>query len=69
MDTINRLLKKQTTKRRTKDQDDTDSIQNELSSSNSLSLSSFRYVNNTEGSTLSIPVGVKIPIQSEKGPK
>lgn len=69
MDTINRLLKKQTTKRRTKDQDDTDSIHNDLSSSGSLSLSSYHYVNNVEGSTLSIPAGVKIPIQSEKGPK
>ncbi|RIA78786.1 PAPA-1-like conserved region-domain-containing protein, partial [Glomus cerebriforme] len=69
MDTINRLLKKQTTKRRTKDQDDTDSVHNDSSNAGLLPLSSFHYVNNAEGATLSIPIGVEIPIQFEKGPK
>ncbi|EXX55233.1 Ies2p [Rhizophagus irregularis DAOM 197198w] len=69
MDTINRLLKKQTTKRRTKDQEDTDSVHNDTNSSSILPPSSFHYVNNAEGATLSIPAGVEIPIRFGKGPK
>ncbi|GBB91936.1 hypothetical protein RclHR1_01940013 [Rhizophagus clarus] len=69
MDTINRLLKKQTTKRRPKDQEDTDSVHNDSNSSSVLPPSSFHYVNNAEGATLSIPTGVEVPIRFEKGPK
>ncbi|CAI2170390.1 409_t:CDS:2 [Funneliformis geosporum] len=69
MDTINRLLKKQSTKRRTRDQDDTDSVQNDSSSTSSLPPSSLHYVNNAEGATLSFPIGSDIQIQCEKGPK
>lgn len=68
MDTINRLLKKQTTKRRLKDQEDTDSVHNDTNSPSILP-PSFHYVNNAEGATLSIPTGVEIPIRFEKGPK
>ncbi len=69
METINRLLKKQTTKRRTRDQDETDSVHNDSNNTSSLPPSSFHYVNNIEGATLSIPIGVDILIQFEKGPK
>ncbi|CAG8687120.1 6530_t:CDS:2, partial [Scutellospora calospora] len=49
MDTINRLLKKQATKKRSKDQDETDSINKDDSSTNSLIPITFHYVANKDG--------------------
>ncbi|CAG8733605.1 35532_t:CDS:2 [Racocetra persica] len=68
MDTINRLLKKQASKKRSKDQDETDSINKDDSSTNSQIPIAFHYVSNKDGCTLSIPLDVEIPIKFSKGP-
>ncbi|CAG8467619.1 5220_t:CDS:2 [Ambispora gerdemannii] len=71
MDTINRLLKKQNTKRRSKEQEDTDLNQENQKDGGvrkSLVTNTFHYVNNREGSTLSAPIGVSIPIPFDQGP-
>ncbi|CAG8467905.1 12423_t:CDS:2, partial [Cetraspora pellucida] len=68
MDTINRLLKKQASKKRSKDQDETDSISKDDSSTNSQTPIAFHYVSNKDGCTLSIPSDVEIPIKFSKGP-
>ncbi|CAG8584365.1 12762_t:CDS:2 [Acaulospora morrowiae] len=67
MNIINRLLRKQTSKKRTKDQDDNDSVHND-NGSGSNTPSVFHYVTNQKGCSLSVPRGVKIPIEFSKGP-
>ena len=67
MDTINRLLKKQNTKRRSKDQDDTDNQEGQSNTARKLPPppplpTSYRYINSKEGSSLSIPIGYEFPI-------
>ncbi|CAH1764330.1 8905_t:CDS:2 [Entrophospora sp. SA101] len=70
MDTINRLLKKQATRKRKADQDENDSASNTTASATlTLPSNSIHYVKSVDGSTLSIPIGVEIPIKFEKGPK
>ncbi|RIB14097.1 PAPA-1-like conserved region-domain-containing protein [Gigaspora rosea] len=68
MDTINRLLKKQASKKRSKDQDETDSINKDDNSTNSQTPVAFHYVTNKDGCTLSVPHDIEIPIQFSKGP-
>ncbi|CAG8624791.1 6824_t:CDS:2, partial [Acaulospora colombiana] len=68
MDTINRLLKKQATKKRSKDLDDNDSVHNNDGGSSASIPNVFHYVTNQEGCSLSVPRGVKIPIEFSKGP-
>ncbi|CAG8457124.1 5851_t:CDS:2 [Paraglomus occultum] len=67
MDTINRLLKKQNTKRRSKDQDDIDNQEGQSNTARKLPPppplpTSYRYINSKEGSLLSIPIGYECPI-------
>ncbi|CAG8669982.1 2046_t:CDS:2 [Acaulospora morrowiae] len=69
MDTINRLLKKQASKKRLKDQDDNDVVQNNDDGSSANIPNVFHYVTNQEGCSLSVPRGVNIPIEFSKGPK
>ncbi|CAG8489941.1 16746_t:CDS:2 [Dentiscutata heterogama] len=68
MDTINRLLKKQASKKRSKDQDETDSINKDDNGTNPQTPVAFHYVTNKDGCTLSIPHDVEMPIQFSKGP-
>ncbi|RHZ76892.1 hypothetical protein Glove_187g95 [Diversispora epigaea] len=70
MDTINRLLKKQASKKRSKDQDDNDSVHNhENGSSMNIPSCVYHYVQDVQGCSLSIPEGINMPIKFEKGPK
>ncbi|KAG9295036.1 hypothetical protein G9A89_017830 [Geosiphon pyriformis] len=70
MDTINRLLKKQNTKRRSKEDeaDNNQDNQKDGTSRKPMQATSFHYVNCLNGSTLSIPIGVPVPISFDKGP-
>ncbi|CAG8433035.1 8584_t:CDS:2 [Diversispora eburnea] len=60
----------QPSKKRSKDQDDTDSVHNhENGSSMNLPSYVYHYVQDVQGCSLSIPEGISMPIKFEKGPK
>jgi hypothetical protein len=72
MDTINRLLRKQNTKRRSNKEADEENQENQRDTGKrsallQSSVSAIRYVQSLDGSKLSVPVGFEFPVPFASG--